>query len=132
MSEFVQAPQEDVRPDIEGYDPGPVYDDIIDTVEKFTSPEDPWTSRRRVVQEVSKTTTMNHDREDAKLASRVAERRGDLFGWHGLLTIPTDDRLIAIIEDERENGKRKLLIGKVNRWRSNPNADDDSGGDGDE
>lgn len=78
----------------------------------------PWTSEDHLIQQGVKAKHGGFTRDEIKDAISTALVRNELLSWHGLLAPVEEDVLRRIIEAEKEADiTRKILVGKVNRYR---------------
>ena len=93
--------------------------EVLDAVERFTSPDSPWTSRRDIRQKAGDGTdatilSLTKKEVDETVAQLVAE--GELVYWHGLVTLNDEELLKAAIEKAGEaEVTQYILIGKINK-----------------
>lgn len=82
-----------------------------------------WTSKTHLNEGGRKFSTP-YSLEAIKAAAEELEATGDLFGWNGLLTAPTEDRLQTVLENEDQSDTtRAVLVSKTNKRLQQIRAD---------
>jgi hypothetical protein len=85
-------------------------EELLDVIDERTSPDEPWISTRSLYQLVDASA------DEIKDELYRASNRDELLEWRGKFAAADRDRLVAVIEAERDaDATRRKLIGRANR-----------------